>query len=270
MRLGVAIEGGGTRCAAALGVLKALEENGVEPYAYCGCGAGAAVAAMGACGVPPGSRHCGISRVRAVWAGAHACTFSRVGSMLWQWGHLRARPASRSNGRLGDGNAARIRLHVARCRPDPHPWSRQAELVRAVLAAMALPGAIAPVLIRERALVGGGMLRYALPQLLRAMGADTVLCVRTVGFAGACSEKKAAHKPCAPQRFFSPAPTGIDIMLSLENKLDGYGVLETAAMRPAAAYRARGCTHRASGAGTVKCKAKRTHCALSRRTRYKT
>ena len=219
------------RCAAALGVLKALEENGVEPYAYCGCGAGAAVAAMGACGVPPeaaiaafhGCVRFGRVRMHALFHALEACFGNGA---ICERGRLAVPTADLETGTL------RVYASMLPVRPDPHPWSRQAELVRAVLAAMALPGAIAPVLIRERALVGGGMLRYALPQLLRAMGADTVLCVRTVGFAGACSEKKAAAQAVRAAALFSPAPTGIDIMLSLENKLDGYGVLETVAMRP--------------------------------------
>ena len=53
MRLGVAFEGGGARCAAELGVLRALARAGVEPYAFAGCGAGAVAAAAGALLLPP-------------------------------------------------------------------------------------------------------------------------------------------------------------------------------------------------------------------------
>lgn len=51
-KLGIALGGGGLRGAAHIGVLKALERNGIRPDLIAGTSAGSVIAALYACGVP--------------------------------------------------------------------------------------------------------------------------------------------------------------------------------------------------------------------------
>lgn len=225
VRLGVAFEGGGTRCAAEFGVLRALEKAGVEVYAFAGCGAGAAAAAAGACGLAPEMcltrlRRCvRLGNVRERALRSALCDCFGYGEI---YGHGRlAVPAFD----LGTGGA-RVYASMFPVRPDPHPWSRQARLSGALLAAMAVPGVLRPVELGGRRLAGGGMLRALLPQLLLALGADRVLCVRVAGGEGNRAERGKSAQAVRAGALFSPEPACADWTLALENKCASAGVLD--------------------------------------------
>ena len=53
MKVGIVLSGGGARCFAHIGVLRALEECGFEPVAMSTCSAGAIVGALHAAGHSP-------------------------------------------------------------------------------------------------------------------------------------------------------------------------------------------------------------------------
>lgn len=226
MRLGIALEGGGARCAAQLGVMTALQEAGIAPYAFAGCGAGALAAAA-----------CTLSRpaeeVFAIFNGcvrrgklrpdALRCAVERFSGerMLSAAGRL-AMPACDL-----ETGCVRVYASMFPVRQDPHPWSRQPSLSSALCAALALPGALPPTFLNGRALCGGGMLRSHLPALLRAMGAEQVLCVRVAGFTGA--EPGDMARLIRSATLFSP-PGDADSILTLENALPEVSVLDTRAM----------------------------------------
>ncbi len=224
VRLGVAFEGGGVRCAAGLGVLCALEKAGLEPYAYAGCGAGAAVAATGACGLAP--QACLARLRRCVRAGR-----VREGALRTALEDLFSF-AMYGRGRLAvpaldlETGAPRVYASMFPVRPDPRPWSRKERLCNALLAAMAVPGVATPVEIGGRPLCGGGMLRALLPQLLLALGAERVLCVRAAGAEEKSAERGKNAQAVRAAALFSPAPQRADWTISVENKCASVGVLD--------------------------------------------
>lgn len=242
MRLGIAFEGGGTRCAAGLGVLDALREFGLEPYAFAGCGAGALAAALGACGTPweemlrrfaPCARGGRVRQGRLV----RALRQSFGERAVYGREHLAMPTVDLETG------MARVHASVFPVRPDPCPWSRQTELWRALLAAMAVPGTLPPVEIRGRLLAGGGMLRATLPQLLRAMGAERVLCVRVLGADGAWEKESAAARAVRAATLLSVPARDAELLLTVENRFPSLGTLDARAMRElyAAGYETARC-----------------------------
>ncbi len=228
MRLGVAFEGGGARCAAELGVLRALARAGVEPYAFAGCGAGAVAAAAGALLLPPeiclarlkGCARRGRVRLLALRSALESCF---PGEIYGSW-RLAVPAADLSTG------TARVYASQFPLRPDPRPWSRQAALCEALLAAMSVPGALPPAELRGRQLAGGGMLRALLPALLRALGAERVLCVRVVGAEETRAERSRQAQAVRAATLLSVPPQDADWTLALENKCAPFGVLDTRAM----------------------------------------
>ena len=228
MRLGVAFEGGGARCAAELGVLRALARAGVEPYAFAGCGAGAIAAAAGALLLPPevclarfkGCARHGRVRALALRSALEACF---PGEIYGSW-RLAVPAADLATG------SARVYASQFPLLPDPRPWSRQAALSQALLAALSVPGALPPAELRGRRLAGGGMLRALLPALLRAMGAERVLCVRVVGAEEACAERGRQAQAVRAAALLSGPPRDADWTLALENKCAPFGVLDARAM----------------------------------------
>lgn len=180
VRLGIALEGGGMRCAAQAGVLSTMITAGIQPMCFAGCGAGALVAAIAANGeFTEKMFHTfqGVSSYNALLRNAriNSCLQNHFGNRVLR----EAQPLAMPTVDLETG-VVQVFSSVLPERPDLRPWSRQALLSGAVRAAMASPGVLKPVRWRGRILSGGGQLRNTLPSLLQAMGADITVCIRVL------------------------------------------------------------------------------------------
>lgn len=232
MQLGIALEGGGARCAAQAGVLAALLEAGIRPACYAGCGAGALVAALAATDAL--TEEAVRDFERAVTKNA----FLRNHRLNAK---LRARFESQAIRGLMplampavdlESGAVQVIASMLPVHPDPRPWSRQALLSTAVRAAMATPGALPPVSWRGRTLSGGGMLRGTLPTILRAMGAERIVCIRVLDAGCAFHEETpAALAICAHAVIAAPPPL-CDMMIAVTGYAPDKGVLDKRTVGP--------------------------------------
>lgn len=237
MRLGIALEGGGVRCMAQVGVLLTLLEAGIRPFAVAGCGAGALVAAMTASGT--------LSENAAKDFAKSAYRFTRLRAASVD-SRLRAHFGGHSMREMGpvalpsidmETGVVQVLSSVLPIRPDPRPWSRQALITTAVRASMAAPGAMPPVSWRSRRLLGGGQLRNTLPELLLAMGAERLITVRVLAAGcGQAETRRAALCLCA-HALVAPEPPPADLVITIGGYERGSGVLSR---RDAAAFLAAG------------------------------
>jgi predicted acylesterase/phospholipase RssA len=203
LMLGIALEGGGARCAAQAGALAALADKHSAPDAVAGCGCGAWVAALFAMG----ARGEGLrSAVRDIKQAGDWMTRQRLaGWRLFAHGRIDGQgilPMKRVEKVLRwqtlDAKLTELKTPLAiptwdvesgeeqllaSCLPDKPSamaWNRQATLAQAVRAAMTAPGFCEPVLWRGRLLTGGMCRWQTLPDALRDLGADKILRIRVV------------------------------------------------------------------------------------------
>lgn len=230
-RLGIALEGGGMRCAAQAGALAAMLAAGLQPSCFAGCGAGALVAAIAATGEITDD-------ILQAFKGAASYNAlmrdARINGALQNHFGGRAlreaRPLAMPTVDLETG-IVQVFSSVLPERPDPRPWSRQALLSGAVRAAMATPGVLKPVRWRGRVLSGGGQLRNTLPGLLQAMGADVTVGIRVLDAGCARFETHpAALALCAHAMAGSPSYS-YDLLIPISNFEKSQGVLEKQDMR---------------------------------------
>jgi len=199
--LGVALEGGGARCAAQAGVLAALCEKGLAPEAAAGCGGGAWVASLYALGLRAEGlkRLCRDMRQVGPWmlgtrlVGLQMLFRGRVPQQGLLSGKrmLRVLRWQTMDAQMRD---ARIPLAVAAWdmdsaeeqmfssvlpeKPSSLSWNRQISMAQAVAASCAVPGLVRPLIWRGRPMTGGTTLWMALEDALRDLGATSVLHVR--------------------------------------------------------------------------------------------
>jgi predicted acylesterase/phospholipase RssA len=229
VRLGVALEGGGVRCAAQAGALLALAEAGIRPALYAGCGAGALVAALAATGQLNPKTIVDFARVaalpgclreRALNKRLHA----RFGeTTLRDARHLAMPTVDLENG------AVQVLSSMLPIGPDPRPWSRQALLGGAVRAAMAAPGVLRPLHWRGRRLSGGGQLRGTLPTLLGAMGAEETLLIRVLDAGCARHEIRPEALAMAAHAVVAAPPPRCGLLIQVGDYAPGRGVLDARA-----------------------------------------
>jgi|GEM_PF-3405900 len=232
MRLGIALEGGGARCAAQAGALMALGEMGIVPMAYAGCGAGALVAALAACSMLKEKTVTDFGAAVRQSATLRNGVLNRrlrerFEGMLLRDAHGLALPTVDM-----ESGAVQVLSSMLPVRPDPRPWSRQALVGAAVRYAMATPGVLPPMAWRGRRLCGGGQLRGTLPTLLRAMGAEHVLCIRVLDAGCAQHETRAAAQALCSHAMVVAPPPGVDMMVTIGNYEPGRGVLDQGTIAP--------------------------------------
>lgn len=225
MRLGFALEGGGVRCMAQAGVLCALLEDGIRPYAYAGCGAGALVAALAASGTLTeesamafAKRAYRVKRLRVSLINAQLHTHFGGHSMR-EIGPVALPAIDQETGMV------QVLSSVLPVIPDPRPWSRQSLIGTAIRASMAAPGVSPPVVWRTRRLSGGGFLRELLPELLSAMGAERTVTVRVLDVGCARMEKHAESLYLCAHALALPPPPVTDMLITIGGYEAGSGVL---------------------------------------------
>lgn len=172
--IGVALGGGAARGWAHLGVLAALEEEGIRPDVIAGCSIGALVGAAYASG-----------KLAELTQWAESLDWQKVVSMLdigLKGGLIRGDKVVQYCARhFMASDFQRLSMPFACVATEldsgREVWLRQGEVADAVRASIALPGLIAPVMRNGRILVDGGLVNPVPVSLCRAMGADIVIAV---------------------------------------------------------------------------------------------
>ena len=173
-KIGLALGSGSARGWAHMGVLKALDEAGIQPDVVCGSSIGALVGAAYAAGeLERFSDWVQTLNMRRVFG---FMDFNLSGGMLkgeklidfW-----------RRN--FADFDIEKSPMQFGAVATDLHSgaevWMREGSIAEAVRASIALPGLFTPVVRQGRLLVDGGLVNPVPSTLARAMGADIVIAV---------------------------------------------------------------------------------------------
>jgi NTE family protein len=173
-RIGLALGAGGARGWAHIGVIRALQEAGVEPEIVCGSSMGSLIGAAYAGGT--------LERIES-WAQALGWR-DVLGLMDFTWrgglirgeklfDFFRTRVENRDIGELPMPYGA-VATELASGR---EVWLREGNALDAVRASIAIPGVFAPVLRGGQVLVDGGLVNPVPVSLCRALGAEIVIGV---------------------------------------------------------------------------------------------
>jgi NTE family protein len=227
-KIGLALGGGSARGWSHIGVIRALEKEGIKPDVVCGTSAGALVGAI-------------YTSNELDWLEDWVTRLT--------WRHMVSMLDLSFSGGIIRGNKLidffRSRLENKPIKSLPLPfgavateletgreiWLRDGDLLEAVRASIAFPGLFSPVLRDDVWLVDGGLVNPVPVSLARAMGADVVIAVDlnsdTIG-----SHLRAMEDPTDT---LNKKPEGFEISNSLTNKmknwmLAGTGMLKSPAM----------------------------------------
>jgi NTE family protein len=173
-RLGLALGGGSARGWAHLGVLRALEREGIHPDLICGCSIGAFVGAVTASGELPKLIN---------WA--ESLKWQDVMGLLdlsFKGGLIKgARLMEFFERSFEDRGFDALDIPFSCVATDLETghevWLREGSVAQAVRASIAIPGLMTPVLREGRLLADGGLVNPVPVSLCRAMGADVVVAV---------------------------------------------------------------------------------------------
>ena len=175
-KLGLVLGSGGSRGWAHIGVLRVLEEAGIEPDIVCGTSIGAVVGAL--------------------YIGGHAEDFAewvlrlnriRFGRFfdfrLGAGGFIAGKRVQEVlNGRLGaastiEGMPKTFACVATELNSGDEIWLRQGKLMDALRASYAIPGILPPVQISGSWLIDGALVNPVPVSLARALGADFIVAV---------------------------------------------------------------------------------------------
>ncbi|TSE26161.1 putative NTE family protein [Tepidimonas sediminis] len=173
-RIGLALGSGAARGWAHIGVLRVLQEAGLEPDIVCGTSIGALVGAAYAAGeldrLEPWVRSLG-------WRQVVGLIDLRFGGGLIEGDKLEAFFRSR----FVDGGIEALPKPFGCVATDlasgREVWLRQGPVIDAVRASIAIPGVFTPARQDGRLLVDGGLVNPVPVSLARAMGAEFVIAV---------------------------------------------------------------------------------------------
>ncbi|WP_058616564.1 patatin-like phospholipase RssA [Tepidimonas taiwanensis] len=173
-RIGLALGSGAARGWAHIGVLRVLQEAGIEPDIVCGTSIGALVGAAYAAGeldrLEPWVRSLG-------WQQVVGLIDLRLGGGLIEGGKL----VAFFRERFADGGIESLGKPFGCVATDlatgREIWLRDGPVIDAVRASIAIPGVFTPARIDGRLLVDGGLVNPVPVSLCRAMGAEVVIAV---------------------------------------------------------------------------------------------
>lgn len=173
-RIGLALGGGSARGWAHIGVIRALQDAGIEPDIVCGTSIGALVGAAYVGGeLDPLEAWVRSLRLQTV---VGFLDFSLNGGLIKGEkliGFFRSHFVDRDIRELARPFGA-VATDLQRGR---EVWLREGPVTDAVRASIALPGLFTPVQLGDRWLVDGGLVNPVPVSLCRAMGADLVIAV---------------------------------------------------------------------------------------------
>lgn len=167
---------GGARGSAHVGVLKVLEENGIEPDVIVGASMGAEVGGAYAAGVS-------VDDMTAIWRSLHFGTVVKnlLPTIPWS-GWCSGREKMRMLRRLvGDLAIEQLPITYAAVATDlesglPYPITK-GSLARAIRASISVPGLLTPVWIDGHLLIDGGVADPVPVDIARQLGAGVVIAV---------------------------------------------------------------------------------------------
>ena len=173
-RLGLVLGSGSARGWAHIGVIRALEEQGIRPDIVCGSSIGALVGASYASG-----------HLDTLESWVRTLTFWDVVKLLdirLSGGLIEGENLMESmRGQFEGHTIESLPLPFAAVATDLHSgreiWLQTGELRSAVRASIALPGLFTPTQINQQWLVDGGITNPVPVSVARAMGADTIIAV---------------------------------------------------------------------------------------------
>lgn len=205
-RIGLALGGGSARGWAHIGVIRALQDAGIEPDIVCGTSIGALVGAAYVGGeLDPLEAWVRSLRLQTV---VGFLDFSLTGGLIKGEkliGFFRNHFVDRDIRELARPFGA-VATDLQRGR---EVWLREGPVTDAVRASIALPGLFTPVQLDGRWLVDGGLVNPVPVSLCRAMGADLVIAVdlNTTGWAVTSSPHPPKCRASAPPPSPKPWPT---------------------------------------------------------------
>lgn len=179
MRVGIALGSGGARGWCHIGLLRALEEQGIVPDVVAGCSMGALVGAAWASG-----------RLDALEDWARALTWQKFFGYLdlrvAGGGLVRGRAVLDLLAELGVPQSfpalARPFMAVATDMATGHEvWLKEGMVHDAVRASISIPGVFSPHRVRGRWLLDGGLINPVPVSACRALGADVTIAVNPNG-----------------------------------------------------------------------------------------
>jgi NTE family protein len=172
--LGLALGSGSARGWAHLGVLRALEREGIRPDLICGCSIGAFVGAATAGGALPRL----IDWAESLkWQDVFALMDVSLKGGLIKGARLMEFFERNFEDRNFDALALPFSCVATDLQTGREVWLRQGSVAQAVRASMAQPGLMTPVLQDGHLLVDGGLVNPVPVSLCRAMGAELVVAV---------------------------------------------------------------------------------------------
>jgi len=186
-KLGLALSGGGARGLAHIGVLRALEEAGLQPDYLTGTSMGGVIAAGYAAGLSPADMEqiaLEFGTVRKLWGLADP-TLPRRG--LFQGERLLAFFEQILRGRTFTDLRIPLTLVAVDLNSGKEIHLREGSVAEAVRATVSVPGLLAPVEHNGQRLVDGGLLNNMPVDVARQMGADVTLAVDVYSSNGGAS-----------------------------------------------------------------------------------
>jgi len=203
-KIGVALGGGAAKGIAHIGVLKAIEEKGLEISCLSGTSIGALVASYYAFGKP-------VDDIRRI--GADMSFASMIGFSVHKKGIFSTRSIEDMILRdLGDVKIEEAIIPLAICTTDIATGEqviiRHGSLAKAVCASAAVPGIFIPVELDGRILVDGGLTENVPVSPLDVMGAGITIGINLNGTAGYQE----------PKDMISIMGNAIDIAIDLRTK----------------------------------------------------
>ncbi len=188
-KLGLALGSGGARGTAHIGLLQALEEEGIEPYCISGCSMGAVVGGGYAAGLSVDEL---LSTVRRLKAGD--LMDPSGGFLISQLGIFKGNKVRKLLlSKIGDVTFDKLRMPFSCVAVDIYGGRlvllNEGSVTDALRASSAIPTMFRPVQMGEKLLVDGGVLCRVPVKQCKQLGADVVVAFDVLANTGVAVEK---------------------------------------------------------------------------------
>lgn len=175
-KIGLALGSGGSRGVAHLGVIKALEEEGIRPDYIVGCSMGSVVGAGYACGLSVEEMFGVVSKLKAI----NLIDLSAV--PITQLAFFKGQKMQNLLvSKIGDVQFSDLKIPFKCVASDLYSGRlvvlSEGSVAEAVRASSSIPGVFPPVKLGERLLIDGGVLCRVPTEQVWDMGADAVIAV---------------------------------------------------------------------------------------------